>query len=630
MPALSSRHVSLSDHVKRRKSSVTLNNYGDRGGTSGSCGGSNGSSNGSNNSSGSGSNAQRHSVAQHHMLPQHHNTNNNNNNHPPISSSSRGPGQYNQHYTEGGYDSHAASYGNYDVPQGRSYGGMSGEHGSYNTENYIRSSSPDRPNRVYIGEGRELGQHRNSDPDEELNDFHNNNHRQQQVPIGISQPQQMWYDYRRSGSGSGSRQRRHSSRTTSPRQGGVVVSRQQDHRFSDPNLRLSQATTVAMGPQQPILDGNNSLPPSQQGSWDEEQSSVMQYSSYPPTSKNYGSEYSSYCPSSATVSTAGCSSNSSSLSGSGGGGGGSSSIIEEDAIRQGVIDISMLIATYLAGALSFIIGILLTLFSPLIKIIKLIVGDVRGLLGDAGFIQELGSLWRVYRDLRRRSSSDNGPRSPSSDYSTHSSRYDSYSRDSRYYDDESTVGEDSTVYTEYSPQYVGGWRPNVSSSTSAGSTMSGGTNSANSSGVVSQGNSMSSSSRRMTSRSASSLPLVHENEVPQYRHNQGQAPKSHGTPGMMYQQSSRDASYHHRQGPPPNNNNSGYNNGNYPSYQPSSQPQSPQKLPAVAAARGRSYSSSPVKQSSTSLQHGSDVVGGLNNNGYYSPQKNRRQRPGVV
>ena len=615
MPALSSRHVSLSDHVKRRKSSVTLNNYGDCRGTGGSCGSSNGS-NGSNNS------AQRHNAAQHHMLPQHHNMNNNNN-HPPISSSSRGGPQYNQHYTEGGYDSHAASYGNYDAPRGRSYGGMSGEHGSYNTENYIRSSSPDRPNRVYIGEGRESGQRRNSDPDEELNDFHNH---QQTMPIGVTQPQHnMGYDYRSSNSGSGSRQRRHSSRTPT-RQGGIVSNnRQQDHRASDPNLRMSQATTVAMGPQQPILDSyNNSLPPqSQQGSWDEEQSSAMQYSSYPPSKNNCGggSEYSSYCPSSATVSTAG-SSNSSSLSGSGGG---SNSIIEEDAIRQGVIDVSMLIATYIAGALSFIIGILLTLFSPLIKIIKLIVGDVRGLLGDAGFIQELGSLWRVYRDLRRRgsSSSDNGPRSPS-DYSTHSSRYDSYSRDSRYYDDESTVGEDSTVYTEYSPQYVGGWRPNVSSSTSAGSTMSG-TNSANSSGVISQGNNMPSSSRRMTSRSSSSLPLVHEGE-PQYHHNLGQAPKSHGAPNMMYQQSSRDASYH-QQGPPPNNNNSGYNNSNYQSYQPSSQPQSPQKLPA--AARGRSYSSSPVKQSSTSRQHGPSAVGKLNN-GYYSPQKNRRQRPGVV
>lgn len=560
---MSSRDVSLSDHVKRRRSSAALNssnsnnNYYNRSGSgsgyvdSGSCG------------SGSSSNGPIR-----HNAPQHHN-----NNYIPQE-------QYNRHGSnqEGGYDSHAASYGNYDAPHCRSYG-MS-EHGCYNTENYIRTSSPqgEKDRAVILPR---TGQHvrRNSDPDEELelnNYYHNNNQYSNNNIIN-----------RNRSSSSLSRQRRTSSRTR-----------------DDPN-RFSQATTVAMGNnpinhhhhqhqqqqqqqlQQPILDNNTQYPTS---SWDEEQSSSSYSNNYHPPSRTSipdCSEFSSsYCPSAATVSTAGSSKSSSSSSTSG-----SATIIEEDIIRQGVIDISMLIATYLAGALSFIIGMLLTIFSPLIKIIKLIVGDVRGLLGDAGFIQELGSLWRVYRDLRRRSSSPNSsspPRSPSGgtfqDMLTTRARYDSYSRDTCYYDDESTVGDQSSVFTEASPQFVGGWQPRVSSS-SVGSSTNG-----SASAALSGNNSPN--PRRTSSRSHPSLPsLPQVYEDSQYHHDKKQhAPMSSGAP-LMYQQQEGNSS------------SAAYSSG----YQ-----------------RGRSYSSSPVKSSSRC------PATAAVDQSYYSPIKNRRQRPGVI
>ena len=321
----SSRDVSISNHVGRRRRSISngLNNY---------CSGSN-----SGSSSGS-------------------------------SGCSQPPPPRSRNY-EGGYDSHAASYGNYDAPSPHCRRpGSDGEHGRYATESYIRSSTPpsndNRSNVVILPRtGERL--RRNSDPDEEIYQTHH--------PTNTNQQPSYNDDYRNNNS----RQRRPPSRTP----GGKYYS--QNH---DPMLRVSQASTIpAKGsggyrssPQPHDIEDN-------QSSWDEEQSSMMQSTAM--NDNSCLSEFSSYCPSVKTASTAGSSTTMSS--------GSSTILIEEDVIRQGVIDISMLIATFLAGALSFVIGILLTLCSPVIKMIKLIVGDVRGILGDAGFIHELGSLWRV-------------------------------------------------------------------------------------------------------------------------------------------------------------------------------------------------------------------------------------------
>jgi len=382
-------------------------------------------------------------------------------------------------------------------------------------------------------------------------------------------------------------------------------------------LRVSQASTIpAKGsggyrssPQPHDIEDNH------QSSWDEEQSSMMPSKMQGSTAMNDNSclsEFSSYCPSVKTASTAGSSTTS----------GSSTILIEEDVIRQGVIDISMLIATYLAGALSFVIGILLTLCSPVIKMIKLIVGDVRGILGDAGFIHELGSLWRVYRDLRTRSSGSSGSSNRDGHSTTSSSsynpRYDQYSRNASYYDDESTVGggdDQSSVYTENSPQFIGGWRPRVNSS-SVGSSQLGGMGSAASN---SSNHTDNSSSRRTSSRSYPSLSQVQESSSyyhqddrrssPQAQQQQ-QAPMSHGAPNMMYQ--GHQAQQHHPTTPSRSQQGSPsgyYSNGGY-------QP-----------ARARSYSASPVKQSQHRHCGPSSAVG---ISSHYSPQKNRRQRPGVV
>ena len=578
----SSRDVSISNHVGRRRRSVSngLNNY-----CSGSNSGSSGSAGSSGCSSSSSSNKVRHHYPQHHNnLPQQHS---NNNMQPPPPRS--------RNY-EGGYDSHAASYGNYDAPSPHCRRpGSDGEHGQYTMTEYIRSSTPpsndNRSNVVILPRtGERL--RRNSDPDEEIYQTHHPTNAQSSYNND---------DYRYNNS----RQRRPPSRTP----GGKYYS--QNH---DPMLRVSQASTIpAKGsggyrsaPQPHDIEDN-------QSSWDEEQSSMMQSTAM--NDNSCLSEFSSYCPSVKTASTAGSSTTMSS--------GSSTLLIEEDVIRQGVIDISMLIATYLAGALSFVIGILLTLCSPVIKMIKLIVGDARGILGDAGFIHELGSLWRVYRDLRTRSSGSSGSSNRDAHSTTSSSsynpRYDQYSRNANYYDDESTVGggdDQSSVYTENSPQYmnIGGWRPRVNSSSVGSSQLGTGMGSAASNSSNHTGNS---SSRRSSSRSYPSLSQVHEGQSSSYYQDdkrsspqaqQQQAPMSHGAPSMMYQD---QASQHHpttplrSQGPP-----SGYySNGGY-------QP-----------ARARSYSASPVKQSQQRHCGPSSAVGVSS---HYSPQKNRRQRPGVV
>jgi len=496
---------------------------------------------------------------------------------------------------EGGYDSHAASYGNYDAPSPHCRRpGSDGEHGRYATESYMVDDN--RSNVVILPRtGERL--HRNSDPDEEIYQTHHPNTDQQ--PLYNND------DYRYNNS----RQRRPPSRTP----GGKYYS--QNH---DPMLRVSQASTIpAKGsggyrssPQPHDIEDN-------QSSWDEEQSSIMQ-----STAMTYDnsclSEFSSYCPSVKTASTAGSSTTS----------GSSTILIEEDVIRQGVIDISMLIATYLAGALSFVIGILLTLCSPVIKMIKLIVGDVRGILGDAGFIHELGSLWRVLR-TRSSGSSGSSTRSPSNrdaqstaSASPYNPRYDQYSRNANYYDDESTVGggdDQSSVYTENSPQFIGGWRPRVNSSSVGSSQLGTGMGSAASNSSNHTGNS---SSRRSSSRSYPSLSQVHEGQSSYYHQDdrrsspqaqqQQQAPMSHGAPSMMYQ--GHQAQQHHpttpsrsQQGPPSTNSSGYYSHGGY-------QP-----------ARARSFSASPVKQSQHRHCGPSSGI-----SSHYSPQKNRRQRPGVV
>ena len=221
----------------------------------------------------------------------------------------------------------------------------------------------------------------------------------------------------------------------------------------------------------------------------------------------------SCCPSIATASTA--SSGGSSSGGSSSGGSNfsiaPSAILEEEDIRQGIIDISSLVATYLAGALAFVIGIFLALLSPFVKAVRLIVGDVRGLLGDLGILHELGGLWRLWRNLRRRSGGAGGRRRWDHPAVGGDHRYD---RDvaCRHQDDESAYTDNSTVHTDQSPHFVAGWTPTLCPSVSVGSCDVGST--ANSAACTSWRGEEGESS----SRSHHSLPLYHEDPYQQGCH----------------------------------------------------------------------------------------------------------------
>ena len=149
---------------------------------------------------------------------------------------------------------------------------------------------------------------------------------------------------------------------------------------------------------------------------------------------------------------------------------------DDDDIRRGIVDLSSLIATSLAASLAFVVGIFLTLSSPFLRAVRLIAGDVRGLLGDLGILHELEGLWRMCRNMRRRGMG--GSRAGYDDCGRRRGRSNDHRRvvavddeDCRYRtarayrDDESANTDGSTVHT---PQFVGGWRPSVCPSVASG------------------------------------------------------------------------------------------------------------------------------------------------------------------
>jgi len=422
--------------------------------------------------------------------------------------------------TEGGYDSHAASYGNYDAPSRycKSYGAS--EHGCYAAESYIGGYN-DRPSGVA------------TDPSKTNEGGGSSPARRGQLhsPPRYSNPLlDLEGQARLGGAGSTSRQRRHSSRGKG---GGVAVAPAGVPSNYDP--RMSQASTTLMG-------SSTDLP-----SWGEDISGESV--PYPYYNNDVMMEDKSYCATASTYSTA----STSKTSGTSATGATAASMAEhEDAIRRGIYDISSLVATYLAGALSFVIGIFLTLLTPFIKIIKLIVGDVRGLLGDMGFLRDVGGLWRTYRDLRRRSgrSSERRPRGGHRG-SPEEGNYDRYGgsfRDSSrfYYEDEEQSASINSQYTEPSNQYVGGWAPTVFST---GSNSAEGAGGAPSRGGGAGGGMNKSS--RTNSRSYSSLPYYYED---QYQDQHHPPPQHHRpSPGKdappMYQDNQHYQQQHPQQHP---------------------------------------------------------------------------------
>ncbi|KAL7549043.1 hypothetical protein ACHAWF_012306 [Thalassiosira exigua] len=493
MTTLSSRKVSLSDHVKRRRSSALLSSMGGGGGSAG--GGSSGSG-GSGGSSGSGDGARRSSRRRHH--PDGPTSRSRDAPAAVASARDRAEGGY-----EGGYDSHAASYGNYDAPSQhcRSYGAS--EHGCYASERYIGGGFSHRPPPT----GGEAGGRRRREGGERrcVNPL-KSNFSDNEIDSDLEcQRHEVGHCDRRRGR---------------PRRGDLPDHSCPDRLRQRPDnpLRLSQASTARMGPQAP--------------SWEEESAA---------------SYYSSNCPSAATASTANSSRSNLSVAS------GATAAREEDAIRQGIIDASTLIATYVAGALSFVVGIFLALLSPIIKVIKVVAGDVRGLLGDAAFLRELGSLWRMYRELRRRS---RGSASEAADRPDHDHR-----RDASHYDDESLDASRS----HRSAQYVGGWRPNAGASVGSGA-----------------------------SRSYASMPEEHEDRR---RYDRDRRFREHRPP-----QARRDVEdsppCHPRHPPPPN---AYYGRGGY--RQPAPSPRIPareQALPTRHYERSRSHMPlSPMKKSRT-------------------------------
>ena len=361
------------------------------------------------------------------------------------------PPLHHYHDVEGGFETHAASYGNYDSNSCRSYPAT--EHGCYAAEDSIvapRSGRLTPPTRSASSVRFHL-----SSPSSDMDMLDGRSHR---LPMSGS---------------SDCPSRRTSHGNTSA--------------HTDPSKRPSQ-----------YMHTNR-----------EDVGSTMH--PYYPRSHYESSSY-SQCPSVASASTASTTGISSSSSGHSN----SSSInepviLEDNDIHQGIYDISSLVATYLAGALAFVIGIFLLVLSPFLKAIRLVVSDIRGLLGDLGILHEFGNVLRLWRELRRRS------RRRNDNYG----RYDDddlHVRDvvNRYHDDESTVHTDSsTIHTEHSPQFVGGWTPSCPSVGSYGSSAATNDRSFRQSTPE---NSMRSSSWRREDRSqsirshSSSLPLYNRGE----------------------------------------------------------------------------------------------------------------------
>ncbi len=429
MASLSTRSVSLSDHFKRRKTSGRTNNCVGCGASGSSTSTSSGGG-GTNPSCGNiGSASIINSSSLKIYSPQHH-TNNDAllRRHPPPPPPPPCDTALSSRSSEGGYDSHVASYGNYDAPSTqhrRSY--RASEHGCYAAESHI------------IGGGVDCGSvgRRIQAANANDKDVLDNNTTFRMARLGS---------------------------------------------YSNPLLDLEEQRYIcSMSRQRRTPRGNSSLqqpPPSTGGvcvpqgrgggisrvTWEGCVGGGSRTFSHDPRCQGDSSSCCSNAPTASTVGSSGSSSSSSSYSHHSID---TSSIapLDEDAIRQGIIDFSTLVATYLAGALSFIIGIFLTLFSPLVKIIKCVVGDVMGLLGDAGFLYELGNLWRLYRDLRR--SSERSHYSSTSNGDDH--HYNNGHHHPRYQDDASLEDGSTTVCSaDASTQFVGGWRPHVCPSVGSG------------------------------------------------------------------------------------------------------------------------------------------------------------------
>lgn len=191
-------------------------------------------------------------------------------------------------------------------------------------------------------------------------------------------------------------------------------------------------------------------------------------------------------------------------------------------------------------------GIFLALLSPFIKIIKVIFGDLTGLIGDAfglalrnnpGLVRDLKGLTRIFKGFaspsspnvasrvnawghRRRGSDENMRYESGMEADCEASvggvsAYTAATNTSSQYSYWDARSEDSTVYTCGDPQYVGGWSPSV---------ISGGSSKHSTRSPTDQRQGMSPSiggrlprppsnhSRGRSSKSYSSLPQVNEDE----------------------------------------------------------------------------------------------------------------------
>lgn len=376
MTTLSSRHVSLSDHVKRRRSSSTNNNGGSSSALNNLGGGGNGGGTmlysnirlSSSESSSSTTCSQRNHRAERQIIQSASAAADS-----PITSRQVHSAQhYNKSVMcqegiiERSYDAHAASYGNYDYPsritgrsnarsngvdgtvaaaatttagsrRGNYAGDATGEHACYAAESHIggfpRGVVPGRREGLHGGGGGLYGANNNNTGE---GGFY---HSDPQMDIeGQSSDSNNCVDY--------PLRRRHEAHHHRGIQASGGSSRRQPPPLAwmrresscsnnsnwDSDFRMSQASTVPMG------SGNQQIPQQQQWEDESQYSYDADDSHGGVTSQGGGSQFSG--------------------SRSPGSLGSGDNREEEDAIRQGIIDISTLIATYLAGGLSFVIGTL--------------------------------------------------------------------------------------------------------------------------------------------------------------------------------------------------------------------------------------------------------------------------------
>ena len=179
-------------------------------------------------------------------------------------------------------------------------------------------------------------------------------------------------------------------------------------------------------------------------------------------------------------------------------------------------------------------GVFIAILSPIARLLKLIFGDLLGLLGDVFGIalrnnptlcRDLSRIKRMFMASRR--SRGRRSRSPAMDQNIRrSSSYDGHHCND---DCESSMGSSTYAHSTYydqsipsegshdGPQYVGGWSPSIASS--RGSNSRGGshasTGSYGSSGYKYPSNGYAGrQSKSKSSRSYSSLPQVQENDAP--------------------------------------------------------------------------------------------------------------------